>query len=146
MKPLFCYSTILFYSLFSFAFATICPAVCLTVRVETACKAMCGEPAQSCESKCSQSSSRSCENVDPLACCSGAYGTQNSLRLAVECPAPDKTHAYVELSRVFKDVDILISAAGINDLAIPTDEHCSVFPSLQSSQVANMISTTVLRI
>lgn len=146
MKPLFCYSTILFYSLFSFAFASICPAVCLTIDVETVCEALCGEPVVECQSRCTQSCSNVCIEIEPSACCSGAYGTQNSLRLATECPAPDKSHAYTELNRLLRDIDIPIAAGTVDQFVTPICEFGGVYLAPQSSLISNIISTTVLRI
>jgi hypothetical protein len=146
LKPLFCYSTILFYSLFSFAFATICPAVCLTMKVEAACEQACGAPVISCDSPCSRPCKSTCVEVDPIACCSGAYGTQNSLRLAVECPAPDKSHAYTELNRIFKDLDVSIISVEIKDVVIPSNDIRGVIQAPQSTLISSIIASTVLRI
>ncbi len=143
MKSLSIYCTILFYSIFSFAFAAICPAVCVTIGPEDVCELVCGEVQESC---CESSCSTPCPDVDALAFCYGAYGVQNSLRTSCDCPAKERSVTIAEVVRLLKDVDAVPVIVSIIRSDRTTDRAVISLVSAPSDQTSEIIATTVLRI
>lgn len=143
MKSLSIYCTILFYSIFSFAFSAICPAVCVTIGPDDVCELICGEIQESC---CESSCSTPCPEVDALAFCYGAYGVQNSLRTSCDCPAKERSVTIAEIVRIVKDVDAAPVIAGIIHSDRAKDSAVISQVTAPLNQTSVIIATTVLRI
>ena len=140
-------ATVLFYSIFAFLFAAICPALCLGFGPQNICAVACDqEPKCQSTSCCSESCARSCEETEPLAVCLGAYGTQNSLRTDCSCPAPAKSPATFESYRLLKDAAEVAHSSLFPNFHI-ADPARDFHPDSRPFSIhAEIISTTVLRI
>lgn len=143
-------ATIVCYSLFSFLFAVLCPVVCFGFGAEDICTSICGqeiaEESSCCSVPCEAKCEVVCESTEPLAVCSGAYGTQNSIRCAVDCPAPVKTPATIENFRHLKDVPLTTPTLLVGNRIIPQSFCFYRADAPVSTLHASIISTTVLRI
>ncbi len=146
MKSLLSTTIIVCYSFFSFLFSALCPAICLGSEDLGICPAVCESKVNETPSCCSAPCNPACDDAEPLVVCSGAYGTQNSLRCTVDCPAPAKTPATIESTRLFKDI-VKFSPTFVSGERIVTAAlRHSKFDNPLSSLCADIIATTVLRI
>ena len=143
-------ATLISYSTFAFLFAVLCPAVCYGFGTVDMCSSICelevAEASSCCFAPCETSCEQVCEETEPLAVCSGAYGTQHSIQCAVDCPAPVKSPATVENQRHLKDVPFTAPALLDGNRALPQNFSFHHADTSVSSQRTNIIATTVLRI
>lgn len=150
MKSLLSTATIICYSMFSFLFTVLCPAVCFGFGTEDICISTCGteivEESSCCSTSCATSCEVICAETEPLAICSGAYGTQNSIRCAVDCPAPVKTPATVENHRHLKDIQHSVPTLLVGTRIMSQNYCFNRAEAPVASLHASIISTTVLRI
>lgn len=146
MKSLLSTATIICYSLFSFLFSALCPAICLGSEVVGICPAVCESIDNETTACCSAPCSIKCEDAEPLVICAGAYGTLNSWRCAVDCPTPVKTPVTLESYRLIKDVIPFSSMVPSCDRNVTVALRHRELDSPMSSMSADMIATTVLRI
>ena len=146
MKSLLSTATIICYSLFSFLFSALCPAICLGSEVVGLCPAVCESTDSVDMSCCSAPCETACEDAEPLVVCSGAYGTQNSWRCAIDCPTPVKTPATIESYRLINDVAPFSPTFLSGTRMITTTLRHREIATTMSSLCADIIATTVLRI
>ncbi len=146
MKSALAAATISLYSFFAFIYAVVCPAICLGVDASSICSAVCESESQPTSSCCAEPCAIECEQVEPLAVCSGAYGTQNSIRGDCTCPLPAKTPAMIELYRLLKNTDSFALAC-FADILPKAELTCGRIPDSPPRLFhTGIISSTVLRI
>ncbi len=144
MKLIAIYLTILFYSTFAFAFSAVCPAICVTIGPDDVCELICGEESQ--PTCCEPSCTTPCPEVDALAFCYGAYGTQNSLRSNCACPVEKQALTAIEAFRFFKDVDAVELTQVLAQSERSPRRAFSTHEATPSNLSAQIIAITVLRI
>ncbi len=147
MKSTIAYTTIFFYSLFSFAFAALCPAVCSAVEPQAMCSQFCGEAVPEESSCCGQAcGDNACAEVDALAYCYGAYATQNSFRADCDCPVPDRSPVMAEPVRILKQFTVPPGEPAAAGSPQPAAHGWHVPLGTPSQFIAQVIAVTVLRI
>lgn len=146
MKSVLSAATIICYSFFSFLFSALCPAICFGSDDLGTCPAVCESLVDESSSCCSAPCNAPCEDAEPLVVCSGAYGTQNSWRCSVDCPAPVKTPATIESYRLIKDSAPISPTILSGERRIMTVLQHKELCITMSSLCADVIATTVLRI
>lgn len=116
------------------------------VQTADVCTMICGEEVVEQSGCCAEPCAMRTDEVNMLAFCSGAYGTQNSLRAGCECTMPAKPPVLAQLQRLVYELERAVLSSSVDLIHVERQHIECPDTGPPPKFVSDVIASTVLRI